>query len=207
MHSASPTVRPAFYWRDAQQVAPPVFSAPALAALMGLDAAVTLALLLACTAVTPLARPCSRCSSARRDNLSARARPSPRADARGRRILARRRAFAGKPWVDRQAERIDGLKVVVLFLFAVALMGDVPPTPSPSRCGTGAAPLSTAVTFGLSGAHRAGVRPRRPGHGVPARAAAGSRNTGLMLAAAAGRCPSWSGSTWRSSRSRSTRCR
>src|SRR6186713_2391711 len=29
------------------------------------------------------------------------------------------RSIAGKAWVDRQAERIDGLNVVVLFLFAV----------------------------------------------------------------------------------------
>ena len=35
------------------------------------------------------------------------------------------RSIAGKPWIERQAERIDGLNVVVLFLFAVALVGDV----------------------------------------------------------------------------------
>src|SRR3954466_13660870 len=38
-------------------VAPPIFASPALAALMGLNAAVTLALLLACVAVTPFLAP------------------------------------------------------------------------------------------------------------------------------------------------------
>src|SRR6185369_2746813 len=38
-------------------VAPPIFSSPALAALMGLNAAVTLALLLTCVAVTPFLAP------------------------------------------------------------------------------------------------------------------------------------------------------
>ena len=38
-------------------VAPPIFSSPALAALMGLNAAITLALLLACIAATPFLAP------------------------------------------------------------------------------------------------------------------------------------------------------
>ena len=38
-------------------VAPPIFSSPALAALMGLNAAITLALLLACVAATPFLAP------------------------------------------------------------------------------------------------------------------------------------------------------
>jgi len=40
-----------------QAAAPPVISAPTLAALMGLDAALTLATLVVCTAVTPLTAP------------------------------------------------------------------------------------------------------------------------------------------------------
>ena len=80
--------------------------------------------------------------------------------------------------------------MVVLFLFAVALMGDVPPTPSRARCSCWAcSALSTAVTFGLSGLTalifaRAGLHTA-----LPLAHAAGSRNTGLMLAAAAGAVP------------------
>ena len=57
--------------------------------------------------------------------------------------------IAGKPWVERQAERIDGLNVVVLFLFAVALMGDVlANTIAQPLLVLGLLALSTAVTFG-----------------------------------------------------------
>jgi BASS family bile acid:Na+ symporter len=100
------------------------------------------------------------------------------------------RSIAGKAWVERQAERVDGLNVVVLFLFAVALMGDVLANAVAHPLFVlGLLGLSTAVTFGLSGLTvliflRAGLHSALPlGH------AAGSRNTGLMLAAAAGAVP------------------
>ena len=75
------------------------------------------------------------------------------------------RSIAGKPWVERQAERIDGLNVVVLFLFAVALMGDV-------AANTIARPLfvlrsAGAVDRGHVRAERpdrAHFRARRPAH-------------------------------------------
>ena len=119
-------------------VAPPIFASPALAALMGLNAAVTLALLLACIAATPFLAPAlvALFVESGGDVLAARAWAAPRADA-GRRGLRRHRrsaSIAGKPWVERQAERIDGLNVIVLFLFAVALMGDVRPTRSRIHC-------------------------------------------------------------------------
>ena len=100
------------------------------------------------------------------------------------------RSFAGKAWVERQALRIDGLNVVVLFLFAVALMGDVAAnTIARPLFVLGLLALSTAVTFGLSGLTalifaRAGLHST-----LPLAHAAGSRNTGLMLAAAAGAVP------------------
>ena len=109
-------------------VAPPIFASPALAALMGLNAAVTLALLLACIAATPVLGAGAGRAFRRPggDVLPARARPSPRADAGGRGLRRDRHPRAGRArLVERQAERIDGLNVVVLFLFAVALMGDV----------------------------------------------------------------------------------
>ena len=80
--------------------------------------------------------------------------------------------------------------MVVLFLFAVALMGDVlANTIAHPLYVLGLLTLSTLMTFGLSGLtvlifHRAGLHTALPlGH------AGGSRNTGLMLAAAAGAVP------------------
>jgi hypothetical protein len=174
-------------------VAPPIFSSPALAALMGLNAAVTLALLLVCTAATPFLAPAL---------IAVFVGPAVTFSPLelGLRLILMLagaacvalavRAVAGKPWVERQAERIDGLNVVVLFLFAVALMGDVlENTLTRPLVVLGLLLLSSAVTFGLSaltailfwrmGAHTA----------LPLAHAAGSRNTGLMLAAAAGLVP------------------
>ena len=80
--------------------------------------------------------------------------------------------------------------MVVLFLFAVALMGDVAAnTIAHPLFVLGLLGLSTAVTFGLSGLTllifaRAGLHTA-----LPLAHAAGSRNTGLMLAAAAGAVP------------------
>ena len=118
-------------------VAPPIFASPALAALMGLNAAMTLALLLACIAVTPFLAPALVALF-----VGPAVTFSPLA--LGLRLVLMLagaacvgiavRSIAGKAWVERQAERIDGLNVVVLFLFAVALMGDVRPTPSRIRC-------------------------------------------------------------------------
>jgi BASS family bile acid:Na+ symporter len=174
-------------------VAPPIFASPALAVLMGLNAAVTLALLLACVAATPFLSPAL---------VAVFVGPaltfSPLA--LGLRLVLMLagaacagiaiRAIAGKPWVERQAERIDGLNVVVLFLFAVALMGDVAEnTIAHPLFVLGLLGLSTAVAFGLSGLTmlifaRAGLRTA-----LPLAHSAGSRNTGLMLAAAAGAVP------------------
>ena len=165
----------------------------ALAALMGLNAAVTLALLLACIAATPFVAPAL---------VALFAGPAVTFSplALGLRLVLMLagaaclaiavRSIAGQAWVERQAERIDGLNVTVLFLFAVALMGDVAAnTIAHPLFVLGLLALSTAVTFGLSGLTalifaRAGLR-----SALPLAHAAGSRNTGLMLAAAAGAVP------------------
>jgi BASS family bile acid:Na+ symporter len=174
-------------------VAPPVFSSPALAVLMGLNAAVTLALLLSCIVLTPLIAPAW---------IAAFVGPvvaiSPAS--LGLRLLlmlagaacvaAAVRAIAGRAWVERQGERIDGLNVIMLFLFAVALMGDVATTAFARPFFVLALlALATAMTFGLSLLSalvfaRAGLHTA-----LPLAHAAGSRNTGLMLAAAAGQVP------------------
>ena len=174
-------------------VAPPIFASPALAVLMGFNAAVTLAILLACVAATPFLAPALVAVF-----VGPAVTFSPMA--LGLRLVLMLagaacvgiaiRAVAGKPWVERQAERIDGLNVVVLFLFAVALMGDVAAnTIAHPLFVLGLLALSTAVTFGLSGLTmlifaRAGLHTA-----LPLAHSAGSRNTGLMLAAAAGAVP------------------
>ncbi len=174
-------------------VAPPIFSSPALAALMGLNAALTLALLLACVVVTPFFAPAlvavfvgpavtfSPLSLGLRLVLMLAGAAC---------VGIAVRSFAGKAWVERQAARIDGLNVVVLFLFAVALMGDVlSNTIARPLFVLGLLALSTAVTFGLS-ALTALIFGRSGFHSaLPLAHAAGSRNTGLMLAAAAGSVP------------------
>jgi len=174
-------------------VAPPIFSSPALAVLMGLNAATTLALLLVCVAATPFVAPAL---------VAAFVGPAVTFSplALGLRLVLMLagaacaavaiRATFGSEWVERQGERIDGLNVIVLFAFAVALMGSVATTTiQHPLLVLGLLALATAVTFGLSALTallflRAGARTA-----LPLAHAAGSRNTGLMLAAAAGLVP------------------
>jgi BASS family bile acid:Na+ symporter len=174
-------------------VAPPIFSSPALAVLMGLNAAITLALLLACTAATPFVAPVL---------VAAFVGPvmtfSPLE--LGLRLVLMLagaacvaiaiRAAVGRSWVERQAERIDGLNVIILFLFAVALMGNVlSSTIDTPLLVLGLLALATAVTFGLSALTALVFLRAGPHTALPLAHAAGSRNTGLMLAAAAGQVP------------------
>jgi BASS family bile acid:Na+ symporter len=100
------------------------------------------------------------------------------------------RACIGQPAIERQARRIDGLNVLVLLAFALALMGDVlANTIERPVLVLGLLALTTAVTFGLS-ALTALVFARTGLHtALPLAHSAGSRNTGLMLAAAAGLVP------------------
>lgn len=174
-------------------VAPPIFSSPALAALMGLNAAVTLALLLTCVAATPFLAPAlvavfvgpavtfSPLELGLRLVLMLAGAAC---------VAIAVRSFAGKEWVERQSGRIDGLNVVVLFLFAVALMGDVTANAIADPLYVlGLLALSTAVTFGLSAATALIFAHSGRHTALPLAHAAGSRNTGLMLAAAAGHVP------------------
>jgi BASS family bile acid:Na+ symporter len=174
-------------------VAPPIFASPALAALMGLNAAVTLALLLVCMAVTPFVAP------ALVDAFAGSAVTfSPLA--LGVRLVLMLsgaacvaiavRAIAGQAWVERQADRIDGLNVIWLFGFAVALMGDVlTNTLNNPLLVAGLLALSAAMTFGLSGLTALLFWPAGARSALPIAHAVGSRNMGLMLAAAAGQVP------------------
>ncbi len=176
-----------------QAVAPPIFSSPSLAALIGLNGAISLGLLIACTALTPLTAPVLAAVF-----FGADVTISPLA--LGIRlalmlvgaalVAAVIRAIAGRLWVERQRDRIDGLSVIVLFLFAVALMGDVLQNVVARPLAVlGMIILSFVVSLVLSALTalvfvRAGWSSALTlGH------SAGSRNMGLMLAAAAGAVP------------------
>jgi hypothetical protein len=176
-----------------QAVAPPIFSSPSLAALIGLNGAISLGLLIACTALTPFTAPALVAAFFGADvTLSPLALGIRLALMLAGAAVAATviRAFAGRPWVERQRERIDGLSVIVLFLFAVALMGDVLQSAiARPLVVLGMIALSFAVSLLLSALTalafvRAGwSRALTLGH------SAGSRNMGLMLAAATGAVP------------------
>ena len=174
-------------------VAPPTFSSPSLAALIGLNGAISLALLIACTATTPFTSPALVAAFFGTDVTISPV-------ALGLRLIlilagaacaaTAIRAIAGKGWVERQSERLDGLSVIMLFGFAIALMGSVLENAiAHPLMVLGLIALATAISLALS-ALTALVFGRSGwdtaltlGH------AAGSRNMGLMLAAAAGGVP------------------
>jgi len=171
-----------------QAAAPPVISAPTLAALMGLDAALSLATLIVCTALTPLTAPVFAA-------LFAGSGLSISPYALGAKLLAMLagaaivaalvRRFAGKAWVARQSERIDGLSVIALFFFAVALMDGVLVAilTEPLKV-LGLTALSFGLSLGLAALTALVFARLGAGQALALGLAAGNRNMGLMLAAA-----------------------
>ena len=90
----------------------------------------------------------------------------------------------------RAATGADGLNVIVLFVFAVALMGDVlTNTISRPLLVLSLLALATLVTFGLCALTALLLFRVDVQTSLPLAHAAASRNTGLMLAAAAGAIP------------------
>lgn len=178
---------PGLYFVLILQVAgAPIMSAPALAALMGLDAALSLATLVLCTALTPLT------ASAFTYAFTGSALTSPLQLglklffflAGSALAAALIRWVAGKSRIERQKQRLDGLSVVALFVFAVAAMdgiaGHVLAEPA---LAIGLLLLAFALALGLVGVTalvflRTG-RQRALAIGL----LAGNRNIGLMLAA------------------------
>lgn len=116
-----------FFMLVLQMSAPGLMSSPALAALMGLDVALTLASLVVCTAITPLT------ASLFSHMFLGTALASPLGFgfklfliiAGSALAAAVIRRIAGRAWVEAQRERIDGLSVIAMFLFAVAAMDGV----------------------------------------------------------------------------------
>jgi BASS family bile acid:Na+ symporter len=168
-------------------------SAPAFAALLGLDVALSLTLLVFTVALTPLAAPFFVALY-----LGAKVQVSPielgvklfmlLAGAAAAAAIFRR--LAGAAWVERQRERIDGLNVIVLFIFAIALMEEVS-----ARIFTeplvvfGLLGLSFIISLGIVGATMLVFRPAGLARAFAIGLAAGHRNMGLMLAATGGALP------------------
>lgn len=176
-----------------QAVAPPIIGSPALAALMGLDAALSLATLIVATASAPLTVPLLAALFA-----GATLEISPfwlgikLLSMIGGTALAAYaiRSIMGSEWIARTSGPIDGLSVIALFVFAIGLMDGV-------GAHILAQPLLVAVltmfVYALSAVliavtclifHRAG-RSTALALGL----AVGSRNMGLMVAAAGAAVP------------------
>jgi hypothetical protein len=176
-----------------QAAAPPVISAPTLAALMGLDAALSLATLIVCTAVTPFTAPIFATlfvGSAMAISPVALATKLLTLLAGAALVAWLVRRFAGTAWVARQSERIDGLSVVALFFFAVALMDGVLASiiNEPLKV-LGLTLLSFALSLGLAALTAFAFARLGMAQALALGLAAGNRNMGLMLAAAGAAVP------------------
>jgi hypothetical protein len=169
-----------------QVAAPPVVASSALAALMGLDAALALAVLAACAAATPATAAVFAALF-----LGGATDVSPielgvrlfamLGGAAGLAMLIR--YAAGQPWVERQSERIDGLSVVAVMDGVVAQAVDNPLL----LLGLIALALTTSLVLGATTAlvfWRAGRTVA-----LTLALAAGLRNLGVMVAATGGRVP------------------
>lgn len=173
--------------------APPIISSAAIAALMGLDAALSLATLIVCIVVTPLTAPLFAALF-----IGPAMAISPLA--LGWKLLALLagaallaaviRWIAGAAFVARQKERLDGINVLILFVFAVALMDGVLDSilTSPLRAIT-LIGLAFAVSLSLTAATMLVFSRLGRSAALALGLAAGARNMGLMLAAAGGAVP------------------
>jgi hypothetical protein len=171
----------------------PLTVAPAYAAILGLDAALTLATLVLTMIVTPFTAPAFA-------HFFAGEALTISAASLGLKLLlllagsagvaALIRWFAGSPEIERQRDRIDGFNVVVLFVFAVAVMDGVALrfVEQPlfviglialAFVLTAVQMASTALVFAAAGKERA----------LALGLTAANRNLGLMLAASGGLVP------------------
>ena len=176
-----------------QAVAPPVIGSPALATLMGLDAALSLATLIVAMASTPLTVPLFTALF-----VGPTLEVSPLALAA--RLIAMLggaflvatliRRWKGQDFVRRNHEVIDGLSVVALFVFAIGLMDGV-------GGNILARPLLVAAltltVFGLTALLIVAtcLVMQRAGRSAALELglSVGSRNMGLMVAAVGGAVP------------------
>ncbi|NWG24619.1 MAG: Na+-dependent transporter [Pseudorhodoplanes sp.] len=176
-----------------QAIAAPLMSSPAFAALLGLDAALVLAGMVICTALIPLTAPVfARLFAADTLTLSPLLLGLKLLAMLGGALLLASliRRLAGTERVRSYDPQIDGVNVVILFVFVAALMGDIGARMmSEPLLVIGLIALSFALTFILLGATalvfaRAGRR-----EAFARGLMASQRNMGLMLAATGGVVP------------------
>jgi hypothetical protein len=169
-----------------QMSAPGLMSSPALAALMGLDVALTLAGLILCTAITPLT------ASLFSRIFLGKALASPAT--LGLRLFliiagsavaaAVIRRLAGRGRIEAQRLAIDGLSVLAMFLFAVAAMDGVTAhARSDPRLVAGLVLLSFVLALGQIAITALVFARAGRGRAFALGLIAGNRNIGLMLAA------------------------
>jgi len=169
-----------------QMAAPGLMSSPALAALMGLDVALTLACLIVSTAITPLT------ASLFSHYFLGTALASPVAF--GLRLFfiiagsaaaaAVIRRIAGRERIEAQRLAIDGLSVVAMFLFAVAAMDGVAAyfLADPLLV-LGLTALAFALALALIAVTALVFARAGSGRAFAIGLIAGNRNIGIMLAA------------------------
>jgi hypothetical protein len=173
-----------------QAAAPPITSAPAFVALVGLDVALALAALITTHAITPLTAPFFAATFAPEalplDATALAVRLT--LFLGGSFLLAQLiRRLAGSSRVTGWREQIDGTNVILLFVFAAALMES-----ASAKLFTdpwlvlALLALSFAVTFGLMAATAVLLWPAGAERALSLGMASGTRNMGLMLAAASG---------------------
>jgi BASS family bile acid:Na+ symporter len=176
-----------------QAIAPPLMSSPTLAALMGLDAALSLATLIACTLLAPLTAPLLASLFVGTETSVAPLTLGLRLVAMlagAALVAAAIRAWVGRDAIVRQNQRIDGLSVIVLFVFAVALMEGVlaQTVAEPLRI-LGLIALAFAIALVLIVVTALVFWPLGRRAAITLGLASGSRNMGLMLAAAGAGTP------------------
>jgi BASS family bile acid:Na+ symporter len=173
-----------------QAAAPPITSAPAFVALVGLDVALALAALITTHALTPLTAPFFAATFAPEAlPLDATALALRLTLFLGGSFLLAQiiRRLAGSARVSSWREQIDGTNVILLFVFAAALMES-----ASTKLFThpwlvlALLALSFVVTFGLMAATALAFWSAGAERALSLGMASGTRNMGLMLAAAGG---------------------
>jgi len=173
-----------------QSAAPPIMSTPAFVALLGLDVALALANLVATIVITPVSAPYfAALFGGDTLPLDPQALALRLAFFLGGSFLVARiiRRLLGDRRIRAWREPIDGLNIIVLFVFAAAIMGVVTYSLI-DRPGLviKLLLLSFVVTFGLMAATTALFWSAGPEQALTLGVSAGFRNMGLMLAAASG---------------------
>jgi hypothetical protein len=175
-----------FFMLVLQASAPGLMSSPALAALMGLDVALTLASLILCTAITPLT------ASLFTHVFLGTTLAAPIAFglrlfliiAGSAAVAAVIRRLAGRGFIEAQRFAIDGLSVITMFLFAVAAMDGVADHfRADPLLVVGLTLLAFALALGLIGVTALVFARAGRGRAFAIGLIAGNRNIGLMLAA------------------------